>query len=591
MTNISQSHAPFAIPAGPPSRDEAIGVAGRSKYADAASQAANTKVLLRAADTVLADLKTVSYTDPLHTKGAVLAERPRLEAPAPRADGGKQTEGDRFTYLMASLIGLLGDVSTEGLKNRLEILRSSAKSMADGQLARSEAYQKAVAEFKSAVGATEEIQEKLDHASAGVENAQKELAQAKERLDKATPGTSEHKQALLAHEAALAKLNTANQLLNAAKSAHQAALATASTAGQKAEALAKELTGKEPMADKIAESMKTQLNAAATMLLLMTQFAELMGDSAESRIQADQELFRSMQAVRQEHLEVKAEEYRKDVEKAEAVSKAMSCIGKILGALLTIISVVAAVFTGGASLALAAVGVALMVMDEVIKAATGVSFMQEIMKPFMDHVLGPLMKLIGKAITSALKSLGVEAKAAEMAGSIIGAVIAAVAIIVIIVVVAVVGKGAATKVAAKLGEMLGKMASKMVPDILKQVASAASKAMTQVLTKIQSSLGLNVANTNLLVTRLNIGVAVSQAAGAITQTGLGVSSGIYQGRAAEHQAEIKITTAISEAMKEYLDKAVESFDLAMKTQNDYIKQLSRIQQSADSTSMSIARNI
>ncbi len=48
----------------------------------------------------------------------------------------------------------------------------------------------------------------------------------------------------------------------------------------------------------------------------------------------------------------------------------MGCIGKVLGALLTIVSVVAAVFTGGASLALAAVGLAVMVADEIVKAAT-----------------------------------------------------------------------------------------------------------------------------------------------------------------------------------------------------------------------------
>ncbi|ELO24253.1 type III secretion system translocon subunit SctE, partial [Salmonella enterica] len=80
--------------------------------------------------------------------------------------------------------------------------------------------------------------------------------------------------------------------------------------------------------------------------------------------------------------------------------------GKVLGALLTIVSVVAAVFTGGASLALAAVGLAVMVADEIVKAATGVSFIQQAPNPIMEHVLKPLMELIGKAITKALEGLG-----------------------------------------------------------------------------------------------------------------------------------------------------------------------------------------
>ncbi len=59
----------------------------------------------------------------------------------------------------------------------------------------------------------------------------------------------------------------------------------------------------------------------------------------------------------------------------------------------------------------------------------------------MEHVLKPLMELIGKAITKALEGLGVDKKTAEMAGSIVGAIaFAAIAMVAVIVVVAVVGK-------------------------------------------------------------------------------------------------------------------------------------------------------
>ncbi|MCP0723174.1 type III secretion system translocon subunit SctE, partial [Salmonella enterica subsp. enterica serovar Montevideo] len=42
---------------------------------------------------------------------------------------------------------------------------------------------------------------------------------------------------------------------------------------------------------------------------------------------------------------------------------------------------------------------AVMVADEIVKAATGVSFIQQALNPIMEHVLKPLMELIGKAIT------------------------------------------------------------------------------------------------------------------------------------------------------------------------------------------------
>ncbi|SUG71798.1 pathogenicity island 1 effector protein [Salmonella enterica subsp. enterica] len=55
-------------------------------------------------------------------------------------------------------------------------------------------------------------------------------------------------------------------------------------------------------------------------------------------------------------MEKKSAEFQEETRKAEETNRIMGCIGKVLGALLTIVSVVAAVFTGGASLALAAVG-------------------------------------------------------------------------------------------------------------------------------------------------------------------------------------------------------------------------------------------
>lgn len=593
MANIGQGHAPYTIPTIPVNREDAVAGAGKSKYAEASSQLAKTKEYLRAADTVLVNMKAVTYTNPAQASGPAFAERPMLDAPAPRADGGRQADGDRFTFLMASLIGLLGDVSVEGLKSRLEMLRSNAKSTAEGHLARSEAYHVAIAELSAAVEAAGKSQEKLEGAKAGAEHALQEVTDAEDRLANATPGSPEEAMARTALEVARGKLATANQLLETAKSVHLEAVRVAGVAGQKAEALAQKLTVKEPMADKITEGMKSQLNAAATMMLLMMQFAQLMGESAETKIKGEQELFLAMQAARQEYLEAKSEEYLKEVKQAEAVSKAMSCVGKILGAILTVVSVIGAAFTGGASLALAAVGVALMVADVVIKELTGVSFMQELMKPLMDNVLGPLMKAIGKAIGDVLKSLGVDPKTAEMAGMIMGAIIGAVAMIVILAVVAVVGKGAASKLASKMGDMLGKMASKMVPDILKQFGSGVSKGLTQVMTRVRTTMGLQSDKVSLSLygARLNAGVSIAQGSTAVVQSGLGIATGVHQERAANKLAEVKLTMAISEAAREFLSRAVESFDQSMKAQSDIIKQMSSVQQSTDSTSLSIARNI
>ncbi|WP_256580973.1 MULTISPECIES: type III secretion system translocon subunit SctE [unclassified Pseudomonas] len=497
---------------------------------------------------------------------------------------------------MASLITLLGDVSMESLKSRMEILKSAAKAAAEGNKALSDSYQNAVAEFDAATASASSSQEKLAAAKANVDSAQKELVDAEAALGKTEPGTPAHAKALEARDLAQGKVAGAQQQLTKAEAEHRAAIKVADEAGKKAEALARQVENAGLSDQPVLDGIKTQLNAAATMVLLMTRFAELMGQSAENKMEAEQELFRSMQAARQEFMEKKSEEYLEQVRQSEAASKTMGCIGKILGAVLTVVSVVGAAFTGGASLALAAVGVALMAADMLVKELTGVSFMEEAMKPLMDNILNPLIQAIGKAITELLKKAGVDDASAQMAGMILGAIIAAVAMVAVVVVVAVVGKSAAAKVAEAMGKVLGKVASKIAPQLVKMASRAASKiseGFTKAMTKARSSIGLKSDPNSLAkyASMLGGGVAVTEAAGAAAQSALGIKSGIHQRNAAEHLADLEFAKVISESLKSYLGEMVQLFDQSMQAKDNAIKKAFSIQDGIDSSNLSMARNI
>lgn len=567
--------------------------AGRENYADAASQAVNTKAYQRVADTALVNLQGVNYTDPSQDGNAAAPGRPRLAAPPRGAERAKKDSGDTFTLLMATLIALLGDVSMESLKTRMGILKSAAKAAAEGNKALSDKYLEAVAEMEAAVAAASGSEEKLAAAKANLERAQKDLDDAEAAVSQTEPGTPEHDKALAARDLAQGKVTTAQQQQTSAKAEYLAALKVAGEAGKKAEARAKEVE-RAGLGDKpVMEGMKAQLNAGATMILLMMRFAELMGESAENKIEMEQELFRSMQAARQEYMEKKSEEYLEQVRQAEAASKAMGCIGKILGAVLMVVSIVGAAFTGGASLALAAVGVALMGADMLCKELTGVSFMEEAMKPLMDNVLAPMIQAIGKGIADVLKKMGVDEKSADMAGMIMGAIIGAVAMLALLVVVALVGKSAAGRVASAMGKMLGKLVNKMVPDMLKQATRAVSKGFTSVMTKARSSIGLksDANSLGMYSARLGAGVATTEAGGVAAQSALGIKSGIHQRNAAEEQKELTFAMVISEALKNWLSEMVELFDLTMNAVYAGIKKAFDIQDSTNSTNLSMARNI
>ncbi|WP_338806814.1 type III secretion system translocon subunit SctE [Pseudomonas chlororaphis] len=563
--------------------------AGRELYADAASKAANTKVYQRVVDSALVGLQEVAYADSASSSRVAVPGRPQLAAPAPRAGRGKESAQDKFVLLMASLISLLSDASMESLKARMAVLKEAA---ANGS-ALAEKYHNAVAESEAAVSSASASEERLSAAKANLEQAQKDLADAQETLDKVAPGTPEHQKAVAARDLAQGKVNDARQRLTGAEKEHVTALGAAADALKNAEALAKQIESSGTAGPSVIEGAKAQLNASSTMVLLMMKCAELMGDSAENKIDAEQELFRTMQAARQAYLEEKAVEYAEQVKQAEAASKTMGCIGKIVGAVLTVVSVVGAAFTGGASLALAVVGIGLMGADMLSKELTGVSFMEEAMKPLMESVLQPMMEAIGKGIADVLESMGVDQKSAEMAGMVLGAVIGAAAMLATLAVVAVVGKSAAGRIAGMMGKMLGKMVSKMVPDLLKQASRAVSKGFTSVMTKARTSIGLksDANSLGMYSARLGQGVAVVEAGSVTAQSALGVEAGIHRRDAANALADAKLAMAISESMKEWLGDMVQLFDQAMNAAHVAITKAVNVQAASESAALSMARNI
>lgn len=379
-----------------------------------------------------------------------------------------------------------------------------------------------------------------------------------------------------------------------AEAVHQAAGDVLMSAAATVEKLARQM---EAMAGQptpeIIEGMKKQMNAAATQVELMMKLAELLGKSAESKLENELELSRTMQAARQEYLEKESEKYLEQVRKAEAASKTMGCIGKILGAVLTVASVVGAAFTGGASLVLAGVGIALMGADMIGKAITGVSFMEKATQPLMDKVLGPMIQAIGKSIGDVLKKMGVDAQTAEMAGNILGAIVGAVAMIAVMAVVVAVGKGAGARVAGSMGNLLGKMTSKMAPDMLKQAARSVSKGVTNGLTRLRTQVGLKSDPNSLAMygSRAGAGVAGIEAGGVVGESAMGVKSGMHQKEAAKHLAEAQMTMAISETLKAWVDELVQAFGEITKSVDQFRKNALAIQDNTQNTALNMARNI
>jgi invasin B len=567
----------------------------KTDYRDAASAAAKTQKFRQAAEKALIDIREVKYSSDDQARSRSLDGRPQLAPPAVRNEGKELDAGSRFVGLMATIVGLIGEASSKGLENRLLGMRMLAQATANQHKALVAEYESALADLEKALEGASTTEQELEAAKARVQSAERTLEQAQARLDGLDPESPEYADALAARDAALADLQGARQGLTQATTAHSQAVAAATAANIKADALREQAQSAGISGNpEVKDIQKANLSAAARMVFIMARFAELMGESADSQLEADKAMATKLRDAQAAKALAEAKKHEEEVAKAERLNKAMGCIGKVLGGLLTVISVVGAAFTGGASLALAAVGVALMAGDMIGKAITGVSFMEQAMKPLMDHVLAPLIKELGKAASWALSKIpGISDDMANTVGNIAGAIAGALLMVAAMVVVAVVAKGAAGRIGAKMGDMIGKHVSKMIPDLLKHGARSASKAMGQMATKVRGSVGLqsDAVSVAKYGARMEMALAGTEGIGAITQATLQVKSGVHQARAAEHLAAVVIASAIVEAMSVYIAQAVVMFGEMLDKQSKLIEQIGVEMQNSHANSLQIARNI
>ncbi|WP_434654226.1 type III secretion system needle tip complex protein [Chromobacterium violaceum] len=533
-------------------------------------------------------LKAVLATKAGEADGKAPIRERDLATPAltqPTAKAKEELDGaGKLTLLLGQLMSLLGNVSLSQLESRIATWRAMMEAQVAMGEKLSQEFQDA---FKAASEATEALKEAVgsyDSAKQAADAAQKKADAAQAKVDGMSPDEPGYAEAQAASQQAAADAQQAKLKADKAYDAAEKARVVAVEKGKVADDLAGKVQGANVNADVARKTGEDNLSNVAKLTLLMAMFVELVGKNSEESLKNDLALFQALQEGRQKEMDKKSAEYQEEVRKAEELNRTMGCIGKILGALLTVVSVVAAAFTGGASLALAAVGVALMVADEVVKAATGVSFMQEALKPLMDKVLKPLMDLIGKAITKALEGMGVDKKTAELAGSIAGAVLAAVAMVVVMVVVAVVGKGAAGKLGGALSKLLGDAIKKIVPNVLKELAKGGSKMLTQGFQRLANSLGLqtDAAAKQMMANTLGRVVVGGEVAQATSQAGGNVAQGVFMKNASDALADFTLARAAMEQIEQWLKQAVEVFASTQKVTQELTTAMSAaVQQNAE----------
>ena len=318
--------------------------------------------------------------------------------------------------------------------------------------------------------------------------------------------------------------------------------------------------------------------------MLLSIFIELVGKNNEESLKNDMALFRTLQESRQEEMLRKSEEYQEETRKAEVLNRTMGCVGKVVGALLTVASVVAAAFTGGAALGLAAASLALILTDGIVKAATGISFIQEALNPVIQHVLKPLMDIIGKAVAEILKGFGVDKTSAEMVGNILGAILAAVTSVVVIAGVAILGKGAVSKLGHVLKKMMDEAVKKLLPDVLKHVMRNGNQILSHGIQRLAGVSG----SRAVLLNKTVLGVSGANTA---AQSGATVAEGVFLKKASDAFADFTLSRFSSEQLRQWLKQAVDIFEDNNKMALELQKTLSSVIRQHSDTSRFVLRQI
>ncbi|CAH0214346.1 type III secretion system translocon subunit SctE [Pseudomonas brassicacearum] len=574
------------------SRSEAF-----EKYGAAASKAARTVDFQEAGQKALADLMSVKY-ESQEGSSVASAGRPLLLAPPPRADGNKQeTDGDLFTLLMAMISELIGEVDVKKLTNRLAMLQSMAGAKRQALENLSAEYTAAVEAMAVAEGDVGSSQEHLEQLRERVLHFQGLLDESEARLAQLDPESPEYAQELARRDQLKSEVASHTQALKVATDAHLKLIEVANTCAKTVNTVLAQVTGSS--VQRLATDKQIDekaLNSSALALLNRLKIIELLGDSAQNKEELNQELFKELQARLQEHMERESEKYLEEVRKAEALQKTMGCIGKIIGAILTIATIAAGVLTANPVLiAVGVVGAAVAVADSVIQDKTGVSFMGEVMKP-LTTVMQEAIKLFTELYTKLLIDLGVDEDKAKKVAQIAGMIQGIVSTLAAVALVAVVGVQVIGPMVSAVASKLASVVAQAAPaamQAMKQVASSVGNTLTQMLTQLRGFI-TNGADPVLLAryaANLEIAQAVAEFGNVAVQGGLQIKSGQHQAQAAEHLADVRVRMAIGEEISAYLTQVVDNYGQAMQERTRQVEQLFADMQRSHAVSLQMVRHV
>ncbi|KML20846.1 type III secretion system protein [Leclercia adecarboxylata] len=565
-------------------------------------------------------------------------ELPELQAPStssteqePDSTGARLSSAATMTELLGKITQLTANSSLDKMVAQLKTYNDMMQGMSSAYSEMAEQLEQQGDEWASDLDALHEAQQQADGLENDRDNAQSALNDAQSKLDELeaqaaqqNPISDELKKQI---EAAKAQVSSAQNALNIANNTYNAFVEKTLNPAIAAEnnsrmALESTQAKTQTLIDSLTPQQHSNVEAhrkqnddlSKSLNFLMALMSHLIEKSTSDDLQATAELKQKLAEASQKDAEKKAKEYEEEVRKAEEMQKTMGCVGKILGWLITAVSFAAAAFTGGASLALAAVGLALAIGDEISQAVSGRSFMADAMHPIMDAIVKPLMELFGKMFAGLLESFGVDKETAEMAGKIMGAIAAAAVLIAGVMVAGSALSKVFGVVMKKLGAEVGEEASKTMvksvaaevekevvedlaqttlrttaKEVAEEVSEQATKstiqrlmdsAVGQVFKRMSQGFGraagMDEVKMNIIHNRTQMALIGASVANTAIQVTGNILVADMMVEASKAKAQMMKDAALQELLNEMMTRAIDTFTHRMESVNQIVKNMSAV---------------
>ncbi|WP_165488539.1 type III secretion system translocon subunit SctE [Dyella terrae] len=480
----------------------------------------------------------------------------------PAAGTASSTEGAHEDAL-ARLRELMGEFSGVVDGARGAKLRGDLLIWLDRQKTRQGVLDQLSSKFRGASDAYRDALDELTRRGKAVQAAadeanrlSREVGRLKDLLQGLSPDDPKRAELEGALAAARRDAGQATQSLDVALKRLQDGVDKAEHAAKDVDALSDAVRHESGPLQRPPEALEEDIMARLKELQAMFSdiIAKVMSNASRADMKREQQRLEALIA----DCSKRSEEMSKKMQEARDRERVMGCIGKVVAWLVTAVSLIAAPFTGFASVILAASMLAVAVADEV----SGKSLLGEIMKPLMEHVLKPLVEVIGKAVGDLLKEFGVPD--AERIGQAIGATLAAIMVVVLVLAAVLVGKAAASRLLPKIMDMAGKMFGRLANDLTKaswklgtQMGKDSLKWMGQGLSRMT---GISSATAAKAAGYAGTAASVALSAGQAVQFGLGVDVAVKRLDIAKLEAAITQNMMENELVRQLLSRAMDWFE-------------------------------